>query len=164
MNHDMLENKVLINRSSQIILGHAYTQSTPDDTVMYVQGALLMVLFEGSHVLEHRLTDQAQGNLQALFDATPEHATLVELKPDKSPDMAKLQSAKARDVAVGSHMLIRPGEQVSQPQSLLSMPSTSASVCRALLRVQTCAAQLFQVSVAPARHMMLAPMSMCVQH
>ncbi len=71
-----------------------------------------MVLFEGSHVLEHKLTDQAQGNLQALFDATPEHAVLVELQPDGSPNMARLQSAKARDLAVGSNMLIRPGEQV----------------------------------------------------
>lgn len=80
---------------------------------MCVQGALLMVLFEGSHVLEHKLTGEAQGNLQALFDATPEHATLVGLNQDNSPDMTKLQKAKARDVAVGSHMLIRPGEQVS---------------------------------------------------
>lgn len=71
-----------------------------------------MVLFEGSHVLEHKLTHQAQGNLQALFDATPEHAVLVELKPDGTPDMAHLHSAKARDVAVGRNMLIRPGEQV----------------------------------------------------
>lgn len=80
---------------------------------MHVQGALLMVLFEGSHVLEHKLTGEAQGNLQALFDATPEHATLVELNSDNSPDMTTLQNAKARDVAVGSNMLIRPGEQVS---------------------------------------------------
>lgn len=80
---------------------------------VYVQGALLLVLFEGSHVLEHKLTGEAQGNLQALFDATPEHATLVGLNQDNSPDMTKLQKAKARDVAVGSHMLIRPGEQVS---------------------------------------------------
>ncbi len=78
-----------------------------------MQGALLMVLFEGSHVLEHKLTDQAQGNLQALFDATPESAVLVELNPEGSPDMSRLQTAKARDVAAGSNMLIRPGEQVS---------------------------------------------------
>lgn len=77
-----------------------------------MQGALLMVLFEGSHVLEHKLTDQAQGNLQALFDATPENAVLVELNSEGSPDMSHLQTAKARDVAVGSNMLIRPGEQV----------------------------------------------------
>lgn len=79
-----------------------------------MQGALLLVLFEGSHVLEHKLTGEAQGNLQALFDATPEHATLVELNQDRAPDMTKLQKAKARDVAVGSNMLIRPGEQVSR--------------------------------------------------
>lgn len=83
--------------------------------MLVLQGALLMVLFEGSHVLEHKLTDQAQGNLQALFDATPEHAVLVELKGDGSPDMAHLQKAKARDVAPGSTMLIRPGEQVITP-------------------------------------------------
>lgn len=63
-------------------------------------------------MLEHKLTDKAQGNLQSLFDATPEHAVLAELQSDGSPDMAQLTKAKARDVAVGSHMLIRPGEQV----------------------------------------------------
>lgn len=95
------------------------------DIVSHAQGALLMVLFEGSHVLEHKLTDQAQGNLQALFDATPEHATLVDLNSDKSPDMAKLTGAKARDVAVGSNMLIRPGEQVTPPQATC-LPNASA--------------------------------------
>lgn len=73
-----------------------------------------MVLFEGSHVLEHKLTGEAQGNLQALFDATPEYATLVDLNSDSSPDMTRLHKAKAREVAVGSNMLIRPGEQVSR--------------------------------------------------
>ncbi|KAL3159617.1 putative cadmium/zinc-transporting ATPase hma1, chloroplastic [Trebouxia sp. C0009 RCD-2024] len=77
-----------------------------------LEGALLMVLFEGSHVLEHKLTGEAQGNLQALFDATPEYATLVDLNSDSSPDMTRLHKAKAREVAVGSNMLIRPGEQV----------------------------------------------------
>ena len=77
-----------------------------------MQGALLLVLFWGSHVLENKLTDKAQGNLQSLYDATPAHAVLVEVKLDGSPDMAQLTNAKARDVAVGSLMLIRPGEQV----------------------------------------------------
>ena len=70
------------------------------------------MLFWGSHVLENKLTDKAQGNLQSLFDATPEHAVLVKTNPDGSPDMAQLTDAKARDVAIGSLMLIRPGEQV----------------------------------------------------
>ena len=104
----MHETKDVVKRSSAVA-----------HILLYIQGALLMVLFESSHVLEHKLTDQAQGNLQALFDATPEHATLVQLKPDKSPDMAKLQNAKARDVAVGSNMLIRPGQQVPHSQSWL---------------------------------------------
>lgn len=72
-----------------------------------------MVLFQVSHVLEHKLTNQAQGNLQALFDAAPEHATIVQLHADGSPNMQQLQTAKAKSVAVGSHMLVRPGEQVS---------------------------------------------------
>ena len=63
-------------------------------------------------MLENKLTDKAQGNLQSLFDATPEHAVLVKINPDGSPDMAQLTDAKARDVAIGSLMLIRPGEQV----------------------------------------------------
>ena len=77
-----------------------------------MQGALLLVLFQVSHFLEHKLTDQAQGNLQALFDAAPEHATLVQLHADGSPDMSQLQKATAKGVATGSHMLVRPGEQV----------------------------------------------------
>ena len=91
---------------------HLHKTSGQILTAVHAQGALLMVLFEGSHVLEHKLTDQAQGNLQALFDATPEHAVLVELNADKSPDMSKLRNAKAKDVAVGSNMLVRPGQQV----------------------------------------------------
>ena len=85
-----------------------------------MQGALLLVLFQASHVLEHKRTDKAQGNLKSLFNATPEHAVLVELRSDGSPDMTNLTDAKARDIAVGSNMLVRPGEQVpASPCGLL---------------------------------------------
>ena len=87
-----------------------------------IQGALLLVLFQVSHVLEHKLTEQAQGNLQALFDAAPEHATLVQLRADGSPDMAQLQKATAKGVAVGSNMLVRPGEQVTTTALLAPLP------------------------------------------
>lgn len=89
-----------------------------------MQGALLLVLFQVSHFLEHKLTDQAQGNLQALFDAAPEHATLVQLHADGSPDMSQLQKATAKGVATGSHMLVRPGEQVKPYCHTLALQCT----------------------------------------
>lgn len=35
------------------------------------QGALLLVLFQVSHTVEHMLTDRAQGDLTSLFDKCP---------------------------------------------------------------------------------------------
>lgn len=105
-----------------------------------MQGALLLVLFQVSHVLEHKLTHQAQGNLQSLFDAAPEHATLVQLHPDGSPDMTQLEKAKAKGVAVGSNMLVRPGEQV------LLLPTdgmhSSASPCTAPYKLDCASSQI----------------------
>jgi len=76
------------------------------------QGALLLVLFQVSHTVEHKLTDQAQGNLRSLFDSIPESATLVELGKDGEPNMDSQRQVKASDVRIGSTMLVKPGEQV----------------------------------------------------
>lgn len=77
-----------------------------------LEGALLLILFQTSHVVEHVLTAKAQGNLKVLYDAAPQNATIVNLNEDQSPDMASIHTVRAADVAVGSMMLIKPGESV----------------------------------------------------
>jgi hypothetical protein len=77
-----------------------------------LQGALLLVLFQSSHALEHLLTERAQGNLAALYDAIPKEAVLVTVDGDGSPDLASAHSVLAADVEVGAHLLVKPGEQV----------------------------------------------------
>lgn len=77
-----------------------------------LEGALLLVLFQTSHVVEHLLTDRAQGNLAALYDAMPKEAVLVGMGPDGRPDLASARRVLAADVAVGDCMLVKPGEQV----------------------------------------------------
>ncbi|KAL4859036.1 putative cadmium/zinc-transporting ATPase HMA1 [Chlorella vulgaris] len=77
-----------------------------------LEGALLLVLFQSSHALEHLLTERAQGNLAALYDAIPKEAVLVSVDGDGSPDLASAHSVLAADVEVGAHLLVKPGEQV----------------------------------------------------
>jgi cation transport ATPase len=77
-----------------------------------LEGALLLVLFQVSHTVEHKLTDQAQGNLRTLFDSIPESATVVELDGDGEPVMDSQRQVAAADVRIGSTMLVKPGEQV----------------------------------------------------
>ncbi len=77
-----------------------------------MQGALLLVLFQGSHMVEHVLTHRAQGDLRSLFNRVPDTAVLVDMKADGSPNLAETRRLPVQDVPVGSMMLIRPGEQV----------------------------------------------------
>ena len=77
-----------------------------------LQGALLLVLFNVSHAVEHLLTDRAQGNLASLLEKAPQTATVLQATADGQPDFARKQSVRAEDVSVGSLMLVRPGEQV----------------------------------------------------
>lgn len=77
-----------------------------------LQGALLLVLFQTSHALEHLLTAKAQGNLAALYDAMPKEATLVATAGDGSPDLTTARRVRAADVDAGDCMLVKPGEQV----------------------------------------------------
>ncbi|GMH39781.1 hypothetical protein BSKO_07679 [Bryopsis sp. KO-2023] len=76
------------------------------------EGALLLLLFQGSHVLEDKFTKEAEYSLKGLLDSVPEQATLVKMTDRGSPDLAKVDPVKAEDVAIGSHVLILPGEQV----------------------------------------------------
>ncbi|KAL4459085.1 hypothetical protein ABPG75_013950 [Micractinium tetrahymenae] len=77
-----------------------------------LEGALLLVLFQTSHVVEHLLTDKAQGNLAALYDSMPKAAVLVSLTAGGEPDLGSARRVLAAEVAVGDLMLVKPGEQV----------------------------------------------------
>lgn len=77
-----------------------------------IEGALLLVLFQVAHSVEHKLTERATGDLKSLFDSVPDSATLIDLTSDGSPDMDSQQVMKAADVDIGAHMLVKPGEQV----------------------------------------------------
>ena len=76
------------------------------------QGALLLVLFNVSHAVEHLLTDKAQGNLASLLEKAPQTATLVQATAEGQPDLGRTDTVRAEDVHIGSLMLVRPGEQV----------------------------------------------------
>lgn len=77
-----------------------------------LEGALLLVLFQTSHAVEHMLTDKARGSLKALFESVPDHADLIRLNSDGDPDMSSLRHVRASDVAVGEILLVKPGCQV----------------------------------------------------
>lgn len=78
-----------------------------------VQGALLLVLFQVSHTVEHVLTKRAQGNLKNLFDRVPDEAVLVELDQDGTPVISDARNVPASQVVPGNNMLVRPGQQVA---------------------------------------------------
>jgi len=81
-------------------------------TGMPLEGALLLVLFQTSHAVEHMLTERAQGSLQALHDAVPDHAELVTLGDDGAPNLGSVRRVLAADVAVGDTVLVKPGRQI----------------------------------------------------
>jgi hypothetical protein len=60
-----------------------------------LQGALLLLLFRGSHQLEHRLTEKAAGGLQRLFDSVPDRAVVVEVEEgSNAPKVATSQEVR----------------------------------------------------------------------
>ena len=79
--------------------------------------------------MEHVLADKAQGSLGALFDQIPQKAVLVDLDPAGSPNIAAAREVATSSVAVGSIVLVRPGQQVS-----LLLPSLSATCLRCKCR------------------------------
>jgi cation transport ATPase len=56
-----------------------------------LQGALLLLLFRVSHLLEDRLTERAAGSLQRLFDSVPDTASVVEVDEGGAPRVATTQ-------------------------------------------------------------------------
>ena len=78
-----------------------------------LQGALLLVLFQCSHTIEHMLTDKAHGNLSALMDGCPETANVVDLNSEGEPAMDSARETAASQVPVGSSILVKPGQKVS---------------------------------------------------
>ena len=77
-----------------------------------LEGALLLVLFQTSHAVEHLLTAKAQGNLQALYNTIPDHAEIVRMGADGVPIMATAQRIPAESVGIGEVMLVKAGCQV----------------------------------------------------
>jgi len=83
-------------------------------TGLPLEGALLLVLFQTSHAVEHLLTARAQGSLKALYASVPDHADLVSLGPDGAPALDSVRRVLAADVTIGDVMLIKPGGQVKR--------------------------------------------------
>jgi hypothetical protein len=134
-----------------------------------LQGALLLVLFQTSHSLEHLLTAKAQGNLAALYDAMPKEATLVATAADGSPDVTTARRVLAADVAVGDCMLVKPGEQVrlwivrlQHRHTLLGQGRGSQHATVAAAGHDACSAQL--EPPWPQRENMVEPAESCLPH
>ena len=81
-----------------------------------LEGALLLVLFQTSHAVEHMLTDKAQGSLKALFDSIPNHADVVDIGEDGQLDLSSTRHVPTSEVKVGETILVRPGCQVCAVQ------------------------------------------------
>ncbi len=96
-------------------LGHpncGFYRNCMADECRIAQGALLMVLFQVSHMVEHRLTERASGGLVSLLDSMPQGAHKLEVNDDGRPDMSSLHMVPASDMQPGQFLLVRPGEQV----------------------------------------------------
>ena len=124
-------------------------------TALYVQGALLLGLFNISHVVETSLSRRAQGDLASLYDQIPSTAVVVDLLPSGAPDMSTAATQPASEVLVGAHMLVRPGQQVSCPgceqdTDISLMPALRAA--SVILDLQlTCHGEFAMGCVGPGR-------------
>ncbi len=79
---------------------------------MIQEGSLLLLLFQGSHMLEEYFTAKARGSLNRLFASIPSKALSIELDASGSPVMTSATFKLARDLKPGQHVLVKPGEQV----------------------------------------------------
>jgi Cd2+/Zn2+-exporting ATPase len=77
-----------------------------------MEGALLLVLFASAHFVEQRLTGHARGDLKSLWATVPGEANVVDLNSDGSPNAASERLVPARDVAVGTTVFVKAGQQV----------------------------------------------------
>ena len=91
---------------------HRHLANEKQMQVYALQGALLLVLFNVSHAVEHLLIDKAQGNLASLLEKAPQTATILQATAEGQPDFSQTDTVRAEDVHIGSLMLVRPGEQV----------------------------------------------------
>lgn len=77
---------------------------------------------------------------QALYDTIPTQAVLLgRLGPGGAPDLASACVVRASEVAVGDHMLVKPGEQVRLDFIL----SAECSLQLCTLRPAPCSSALF---------------------
>jgi Cd2+/Zn2+-exporting ATPase len=104
-----------------------------------LEGALLLVLFASAHFVEDRLTGHARGDLRSLWATVPGEANVVDLNQDGSPDVASERLVPAREVAVGTNVFVKSGQQVrggdkkkppddSTPSSFLLFPPFSPAL------------------------------------
>ena len=107
----------------------AQTCSPPLTVPDVLQGALLLGLFNISHVVESQLSRRAQGDLTSLFDQIPSTAVVVDLLPNRAPDMSTASTQPASSVPVGAHMLVRPGQQVLPLLAVLCTGDCGGSRC-----------------------------------
>jgi cation transport ATPase len=78
-----------------------------------LEGGLLLVLFATATFVETRLTRHARGDLKELWATVPGEATTIELSADGSgPDVNSARTVNARDVAVGTNVFVKAGQQV----------------------------------------------------
>ena len=61
---------------------------------------------------EDRLTVHARGDLRELWATVPGEAQVIDLNSDGSPDLASERQVPARDVAVGTNVFVKAGQQV----------------------------------------------------
>ena len=110
----------------------------PSSRARSVQGALLLGLFNISHVVETSLSRRAQGDLTSLYDQIPSTAVIVALLASGAPDMSTASTRPASDVPVGAHMLVRPGQQV-RSRRVSTLPNIRAVGLAGLERAPGCA-------------------------
>lgn len=80
-----------------------------------LEGGLLLAMFGLSHLAEEHFTEKAMVDVKALKDTNPEYALVLDdFDPKKNPLLTSIPYKKlpAKDVAVGSFLLIKAGEVV----------------------------------------------------
>ncbi|MDD2966906.1 MAG: heavy metal translocating P-type ATPase [Desulfovibrionaceae bacterium] len=72
----------------------------------YPEAAMVMVLFNVAEAIEGKCLDHARNAIQKLLSLTPEQATVLMLD-------GAWQVLPCKDIALGSHVRVRPGERVA---------------------------------------------------
>lgn len=101
----------ILEIKQELLKPHPCKGTSSCSFIWFLQGALLLVLFQASHTIEHELTDRAQGNLETLVSQVPETAILIELTPSGEPELSASKTVKVDEVPIGSHVLVMAGQQ-----------------------------------------------------